>query len=147
MHIPEEKRFQRIFENNWIPSSTFIINEKSKLSWKQKEIEDRINQIMDNQNNKNKTNEPNKGKKISYLLHHELENELLTPNELNRKNKKHIEASNDDDVVWYLRYLIIFRFSKKSQYNIDYHSMKNIIFNILKFLYFTKVCKIENEIK
>ena len=148
LFIKEEKSLYHILRNNWISSVILTLNEKSKLSWKQKEIEAKINQIMeDNNKNKNKNNDKIVDKKILYLLHHELEDEILTRNELVIRNKKKLKNIDlDCETAWYIRYMLIFIYSKKKKYKINYYDIKNIIFNILKYLYFTKTAKIENEI-
>ena len=141
IYIREQNDFYKILENNWIPSCILTLNEKSELSWKKNEIDKKINQIM---GGKNKTSEKPKEKKIFYLLHHQLEEEILTPNEVSLRNKKKMKRT-DCEVAWYLKYLLIFRYSKKNkdnENNINYYDVKNIIFNILKFLYFTKTAKI-----
>ena len=145
--IKEQKKLYQILENNWISSCILTINEKSKLAWKQNEIEEKINQIMDNKQIKNKdiNNKKNQEKKILYLLHHELEQEILTANEIAARNKKKL-ISTDCEVAWYLKYILIFRYSKKNKLKINYYDVKNVIFNILKYLYFTKTAKITNEI-
>ena len=73
-----------------------------------------------------------------------MEDKILTINEKNLRKKKQI-STNECDVAWYLKYLLIFRYSKKDKNgknNIGYYDQKNIIFNILKYLYFTKTVKI-----
>lgn len=142
--IKEQKDYYKIFENNWIPSCMLTLNEKSKLSWKQKEIEKKMNQILGEK--KNMSNEKNKDKKLYYLVHHELEEEILNYNEKTERNKKRFLRINCE-VVWYLRHVLIFKYAKKEKYKINYYDQKNIIFNILKFLYFTKPVKIETEEK
>ena len=92
------------------------------------------------------SNEKNKDKKIYYLIHHELEEEILNYNEKTERNKKRFLRINCE-VVWYLRHVLIFKYAKKERYKINYYDQKNIIFNILKFLYFTKPVKIETEEK
>ena len=150
LFIKDKNIFNKLFENNWISSYIFTINEKSKLIWKQKEIDEKIKQILDENNNKNKNiNKMDKkveNKKLLYLIHHELEKEILNPNELALRNKKQM-INTDCEVAWALRYYIIFKYSKKFKYKISYYDMKNIIFNILKFLYLTKHVKINDEIK
>ena len=74
-----------------------------------------------------------------------MEEELLTANELAVRNKKKI-STTDCDVVWYIRYALIFKYSKMRKFKFNYYEMKNIIFNILKFLYFTKTANIKSEI-
>ena len=140
IYISSKKKFYKIIENNWIPSYSITLNEKSELSWKKQETPEN-NEI----NNKNKIIEKKKEKRILYLLHHQLEQEILTANDLNLRDKKKIDKK-DSEIVWYLKYLLIFRYSKKNkdnENNINYYDQKKIIFNILKFLYYTKTTKIE----
>ena len=139
--IKNKKSYYKILENNWISSCILTLNEKSKFSWKQNKIEEKINQII---GNKKKVNENIHDKKILYLVHHELEDQILIPNELAKRKKKQYAKTNCE-VIWYLRYLLINKFSKQKKIKFNYYDLKNIIFNILKFLYFTKTTKIENE--
>jgi hypothetical protein len=146
--IKDKKNFYKIFENNWISSCLLTLNEKSQLSWKQKEIEEKIDQIVarDNKKDNKKNKEKNKEKKVYYLIHHEIEEEVLHHDEKVQRTKKKYTKTNCE-VAWILRYFLIFKFAKKNQYKINYYEQKNIIFNILKFLYFTKTAKIEYTIK
>ena len=144
INIKKEKNFYKILENNWISNCILSLNEKSKLAWKQQEIDERIKQIMENKNKKKKAEKP-LNKKLLYLIHNELEEELLTANELAARNKKKI-TNTDCEVVWYIKYLLIFKYSKMKNIKINYYEMKNIIFHILKFLYFTKTANIKDEI-
>ena len=146
--IEKEDTFYKIFKNNWIPSCCLILNKKSfeKSNDKNYNMDSEI-KIKDNA--KTIVNEKNKEKKIYYLLHHELEDKILTINEKNLRKKKQI-STNECDVAWYLKYLLIFRYSKKDKNgknNIGYYDQKNIIFNILKFLYFTKSAKIITKLE
>ena len=146
--IKNKNSFYKIFENNWISSCILTLNEKSEYSWKQKEIDDRINQIMEEDDikkkNINDSNIKNKEQKILYLLHNELELEMLTPNERASRKKKNL-INTDCEIAWFLKYIFIFEFSKKRGFTINYYELKNIIFNILKFLYFTKTAKIHSN--
>jgi hypothetical protein len=123
--IDDKNSYYKILENNWISSCVLTLNEKSKFLWQ---------------------NENNQNKKILYLLHHELEDEILIRNEIVTRDKKKYTKTNCE-VVWYLKYILIERFAKKRKIKISYYEMKNIIFNIMKFLYFTKTAKIKNEVE
>jgi hypothetical protein len=141
--IEKEDNFYKIFKNNWIPSCCLILNEKSleKINEKDDNIGSEVN-IRNS--NKTTINVKNKEKKIYYLLHHELEEEILNANEKALRKKKQI-STDECDIAWYLKYILIFRYSKKGKdgkNNIGYYDQKNIIFNILKYLYFTKTVKI-----
>ena len=126
--IKEEEKFYKILNNNWIGTCNLFLNEKCENIWKQNSTKEKSNKIID--------------KKIMYLLHHELEEEKLIKNELALKKKIKL-TSTDCEVAFYLRYLLIFKYSKEKQINLKYYDQKNIIFNILKYLYFTKSAKIE----
>ena len=141
--INRRNKFYKILENNWISSCVLTLNEKSELSWKQREIEENIEKIM--KENKNKIIKKNQEQKVLYLLHHELEDEILTANERALRKKKNLKKT-DCEIAWYLRYKFIFELSKKKGFKFNYYELKNIIFNILKYLYFTKTTKIQNDI-
>ena len=146
--IEKEDNFYKIFKNNWIPFCCLILNEKSL--GKNNEKDDNMGSEA-NLRNSNKTivNVKNKEKKIYYLLHHELEEEILNQNEKTLRKKYQI-PTNECDIAWYLKYLLNLKNSKKGKdgkNNIGYYAQKNIIFNILKFLYFTKTVKIITKVE
>ena len=126
--IKEQNTFYKILESNWISSCNLFLNEKSETFWKQNLAKQKRDKIKD--------------KKILYLLHHELEEEKLTPNEVVLKKKIKMTRT-DCTIAFYLRYLLIFKYSKKMQIKLSYYDQKNIIFNIFKYLFFTKKAKIE----
>ena len=126
--IKDQNTFNKILENNWISSCNLLLNEKSETFWKQ--------DLLNSKNNKIKH------KKILYLLHHELEEEKLTPNEVMLRKKIKM-TQTDCKIAFYLRYLLIFKYSKQKQIKLSYYDQKNIVFNILKYLFFTKKAKIE----
>ena len=141
--IEKEDNFYKIFKNNWIPSCCLILNEKSLEKINEKD-DNMSSEINIRNSNKTTINVKNKEKKIYYLLHHELEEEILNANEKALRKKKQI-STDECDIAWYLKYILIFRYSKKGKdgkNNIGYYDQKNIIFNILKYLYFTKAVKI-----
>jgi len=145
VNISDKSSFYKIFIGNWIPNCTLTLNEKSELSWKKKEMDKKINQIIDEQNSKVTKN--NKIKRIMYLLHHELENEILTPNETNTRKKINLEKI-DNDAAWYLRHILIMKYFKKNNSESNYYLLKFIMFNILKYLYFAKSTNIKmNELE
>ena len=126
--IKDQNTFNKILENNWISSCNLLLNEKSESFWKQ--------DLLNTKNNKIKY------KKILYLLHHELEEEKLTPNEVMLRKKIKM-TQTDCKIAFYLRYILIFKYSKEKQIKLSYYDQKNIVFNILKYLFFTKKAKIE----
>ena len=126
--IKDQNTFNKILENNWISSCNLLLNEKSESFWKQ--------DLLNTKNNKIKH------KKILYLLHHELEEEKLTPNEVMLRKKIKM-TQTDCKIAFYLRYILIFKYSKEKQIKLSYYDQKNIVFNILKYLFFTKKAKIE----
>ena len=146
--IEKEDNFYKIFKNNWIPFCCLILNEKSL--GKNNEKDDNMGSEANLRNsNKTMVNVKNKEKKIYYLLHHELEEEILNQNEKTLRKKYQI-PTNECDIAWYLKYLLNLKNSKKGKdgkNNIGYYAQKNIIFNILKFLYFTKTVKIITKVE
>ena len=126
--IKEQNNFNKILENNWIYSCNLFLNDKSEIFWKQNILNKKDKKVED--------------KKILYLLHHELEEEKLTRNEVVLRNKRKM-TKTDCIVAFYLRYLLIFKYSKEKKIKLNYYEQKSIIFNILKYLYFTKTAKIE----
>jgi len=126
--IEEQNNFYKILQSNWISSCNLFLNEKSEIFWKQDSPTKKNSKIID--------------KKILYLLHHELEEEKLTPNEIALRNKIKL-SKTDCQIAFYLKYLLIFKYSKEKKIKLSYYNQKNIIFNILKYLYFTKTSKIE----
>ena len=107
--------FTKILSDNWISSYTFLFNENSKNLFKKY-----IN-----------TDE------ITFLVPHNLENELVCS--LNNKN---ISTNPDDIVYWYLKYL----FNKSHYYRTrNFKAQKYYIYNILKYLYCEKKIKIFYE--
>ena len=126
--IKEQNNFNKILENNWIYSCNLFLNEKSELFWKKGTTDKKSKKNID--------------KKIIYLLHHELEEEKLTPNEVVLRNKRKM-TKTDCVIAFYLRYLLIFKYSKEKNINLSYYDQKSIIFNILKYLYFTKTSKVK----
>ena len=131
--IKDQNNFYRILQSNWISSCNLFLNEKSEFFWKQDLLPTKKkNKIID--------------KKILYLLHHELEEEKLTPNEVALRNKIKL-TKTDCQIAFYLKYLLIFKYTEEKQIKLSYYDQKNIIFNILKYLYFTKTSKIEYKYK
>ena len=128
--IKDEEKFYKILNYNWIGTCNLFLNEKSENFSRQNSTGEKNNKIND--------------KKIVYLLHHELEEEILTKNELVLLKKMKL-TSTDCEVAFYLRYLLIFKYSKEKKIKLKYYDLKNIIFNILKYLYFTKSVKFENK--
>ena len=126
--IKKQNNFYKILQSNWISSCNLFLNEKSEIFWKQDSPTKKNSKIID--------------KKILYLLHHELEEEKLTPNEIALRNKIKL-SKTDCQIAFYLKYLLIFKYSKEKKIKLNYYDQKNIIFNILKYLYFTKTSKIE----
>ena len=119
--IKQQEKFHKILENNWISSCKLYLNEKCEFFWKQ--------------------NKPNKKGKIIYLLHHELEEEKLTRNDFMQKKK--INMTNTDCIIaFYLKYKLIFFYSKEKKIKLSYYDQKKIIFNILKYLFFTKTANV-----
>ena len=107
----------KILSDNWIPSYTLLFNEQSK---------ELLNQYL-------------KEDKITFLVPHNLERDLIGIN----KNDN-ISTIPDDLVYWYLKYLFNNRYYYSTR---NFRSHKYYIYNILKYLYYEKNVKISYEIK
>ena len=142
VNIDNKSNFYKIFIDNWIPNCTLTLNEKSEFSCKKEKMNKKLGKIFDKQNDK--TSQNNKENKIMYLLHHELEDEILTHNEISLRQKINLEK-DDNDAAWYLRHIIM-RYLKRNNNLNNYYTIKNIIFNILKYLYFIKNANIKMKI-
>lgn len=104
----------KILNGNWISSYTLIFNKLSQEFFK-------------GYTNNNQ---------ITYLVPHNLENELIGPEKNNNKN---ISTNMDDTVYWFLKYI----FNKRYYYiPRNFKAHKYYIYNILKYLYFEKKIKI-----
>ena len=123
-----------IFKNNWISKCRLTLNEKTDIEENNLEIDQKNN--------------------IFYLVPHSLEDELLPNDELvirnkifnNTNDKNIIDRDKEDNIYWILKQI----FNKK--YNnfgnkIKIRSRKNIIFNTLKYLYFTKNVDIKHHLE
>ena len=121
-----------IFRYNWISKCGLILNHKSDIDIK-------------DDNNSNSIDD------ITYLVPHGLEDKLLSNDDLvyrnkifNDKDKKNIiDVDKDDNIYWIVRKI----YNKKYQIygkNIKVRSKKEIIFNTLKYLYFTKKVDIKH---
>lgn len=109
----------KILSDNWISYYALIFNEKSQQFFKE------------NVNNE----------KITFLVPHNLENELIGADKNNNKN---ISTNPHDTVYWYLKYLFNNRYYYISK---NFNAHKYYIYNILKYLYFEKTITIFYDIK
>jgi len=66
INIDNKNNFYNIFINNWIPNCTLTLNEKSELSWKKDEMNEKLRKIIDKPNNKN-AQKNNKEIKITFI--------------------------------------------------------------------------------
>jgi hypothetical protein len=121
-----------IFRYNWISKCGLILNHKSDIDIK-------------DDNNSNNIDD------ITYLVPHGLEDKLL-PNEdlvyrnkiFNNKDKKNIiDVDKDDNIYWIVRKIYNKKYKNYGK-NIKVRSKKEIIFNTLKYLYFTKKVDIKH---
>ena len=124
-----------IFKNNWISKCRIILNRKTPIS---------IIYLEEEKNN------------FNYLVSHSLEDKLLSSDELlirNKiffdKDKKDIIDCDKDDNIFLITWKL---FNKKYKSNLKdkdkkIRSKKDIIFNTLKYLYFTKNVQIKHELK
>jgi hypothetical protein len=114
--------FNKILSDNWISSYILLFNENSKKLFKEYLNAD----------------------EISFLVPHNLENEIIGSKSNNNKN---ISTNPDDIVYWYLKYLFNNRYYYRAR---NFKAHKYYIYNILKYLYFEKKIRIiyeENEKK
>jgi hypothetical protein len=121
-----------IFRYNWISKCGLILNHKSDIDIK-------------DDNNSNNIDD------ITYLVPHGLEDKLL-PNEdlvyrnkiFNNKDKKNIiDVDKDDNIYWIVRKIYNKKYKNYGK-NIKVRSKKEIIFNTLKYLYFTRKMDIKH---
>ena len=126
--------FIYIFRNNWISKYRVIFNPKSEIYF------NNIEDIIEEEND------------ITYLVSHSLEDKLLSSEELVirdkifiNKDKKNIITQDKDDNIYWILWQLFHKKDKKSNPNIVIR--KNTIFNILKYLYFTKTVKIKNKLE
>jgi hypothetical protein len=121
-----------IFRYNWISKCGLILNHKSDIDIK-------------DDNNSNNIDD------ITYLVPHGLEDKLL-PNEdlvyrnkiFNNKDKKNIiDVDKDDNIYWIVRKIYNKKYKNYGK-NIKVRSKKEIIFNTLKYLYFTRKVDIKH---
>ena len=124
--IADSKLF-KIFESNWISKCRLLLNNNN----------DKDIRLLDEGKNN-----------IKYLVPRCLENKLLSNDELVIRNKIFFskeknniyEYDNDDIIYWILAQY----FYKK---NINQNIKKDIVFNILKYIYFTKYVEIKNKLE
>ena len=120
-----------IFRNNWISKCGLILNPKSEII----------------QLDKDKNN-------IVYLVSHGLEDKLMPNEELVYRNKiffdkdkkNIIDCDKSDNIYW----IMIQIFNKKYKSfgkKVKIRSKKEIIFNTLKYLYFTKNVEIKHRLE
>ena len=96
---------------NWISTCRLIINKKC-LSYND-----------------------NYSEKLFYLVSRKLEESLLEPDELTKREKfKLNDTDKSDEVYWYLRYL----FNNVYKIGNNFEKKKTVIFSILKYLYLMK---------
>ena len=117
------------FRNNWTSKCRLILNPKTEF--------DPI--YLEEENNK-----------IKYLVSHSLEDKLLSKEELIARNKifydkekKEIkECYKNDDIYW-----LVWRVFNKKGKNIPQTNQKDIMFNVLQYLYFTKYIEINHKLE
>ena len=135
IYVDKEQYYNliNIFKNNWISKCTVLLNPKSEID---------INYW-----------ENGKNSDIIYLVSHCLEDKLMENNELvlrnkiflNKDKKNIIDCDKDDNAYWIMKQ--IFNKKYKSFPNIKIRTRKDIIFNTLQFLYFSKNVEIKHQIE
>ena len=113
-----------IFKYNWISKCRLLLHPRSDID----------NIII--QNNK-----------IIHLVPHNLENQLLSNDELVIRNKifdENQKKINSEDNLYWILIQVFIKKNKKDRINIKYK--KKTIFNILEYLYFTKPVEIFHQL-
>jgi hypothetical protein len=118
-----------IFRNNWTSKCRLTLNPKTEFD----------PFYLDEEKNK-----------IKFLVSHTLEDKLLSKDELITRNKifydkeKKVikECYKNDDIFWF-----VWRVLNKKGKNKPQTNQKDIIFNILQYLYFTKSIEINHKLE
>ena len=118
-----------IFRNNWTSKCRLVLNPKTEI--------DHI--YLEEEKNK-----------IKFLVSHTLEDKLLSKDELITRNKifydkeKKVikEYYKNDDIFWFVWRM----FNKKGKNKLQINQ-KDIIFNVLQYLYFTKNIEINHKLE
>ena len=112
--------FIKIIKHNWIPSYviTFNLNSVNVLKY--------FTYINDN---------------ISFIVSHFLEKKLIDGDELVQMNYKE-NPDIKDEVYWYLKYIFTHRYYSNVH---NFALIKEVIYSILKYLYYTKNVKVKNK--
>ena len=125
-HI-EESNLLQIFKSNWISKCRLILNHDNDKD---------IKFLYEGKS------------KIKYLVPRSLENQLLSNDELVIRNKifstkerNNIYEYDSEDII----YWILIQYMNKKYVN--QRSNKDIVFNILKYLYFTKYVEIKHKLE
>ena len=109
--VEKYKKLVKMLDCNWISTCRLIINKKC-LSYND-----------------------NYSEKLFYLVSRKLEESLLEPDELTKREKfKLNDTDKSDEVYWYLRYL----FNNVYKIGNNFEKKKTVIFSILKYLYLMK---------
>jgi hypothetical protein len=106
---------------NWIPSYVITLNKISYLN--------KVDYYTKN---------------LSFLIFPTIEKNSSNIFEIVEENKNKEDCSNDNELFWILKYIFN---CKYSSYNLTFLEIKNIIFNITKFIYPTHKVKFAYEIK
>ena len=106
---------------NWIPSYVITLNKISYLN--------KVDYYTKN---------------LSFLIFPTIEKNSSNIFEIVKENKNKEDCSNDNELFWILKYIFN---CKYSSYNLTFLEIKNIIFNITKFIYPTHKVKFAYEIK
>ena len=123
-----------LFCNNWISKCRLVFNPKSEIY---------IYDLNEDINNN-----------IIYLVSHSLEDKLLSSEELVHrnniffdKNKKNTIDNNKDDYIYWIVKIIFYRkYKEQINYIQKLRNEKYFIFNILKYLFFSKNVEINHNI-
>ena len=135
VYVDKEQYYDliNIFKNNWISKCTLLLNSKSKIDF---------NYLENGKHND-----------LIYLVSHCLEDKLMENNELvlrnkiflNKDKKNILDCDKDDNAYWLMKQ--IYNKKYKSFPYIKMRTRKDIIFNTLQFLYFSKNIEIKHQLE
>ena len=113
----------KILKYNWIPSYTIIFNEKSEKVLGMFDYSD---------------------KNISFLVSSSIENIVFKDTKIKIRNKESNNQEDEDEIFWILKYLFNCKYSDES---LSFLEIRNLIFNILKYIYLTSNAKLFHKIQ
>ena len=112
----------KILRYNWISSYTIIFNEKSG----------NVSDMLDFSN-----------KNIPFLVSYSIENIVFKDTNI-KISYKNNNQEDEDEIFWILKYMFNCKYSDES---LNFFEIRNLIFNILKYIYLTSNAKLFHKIQ